>query len=70
MVAMSHWLLSGMEFYPNEIQRSRVVEKPDSRCIRCHKLTFWESIYGPLVCLECHPPAYDELVKQIVILEA
>jgi len=33
-------------------------------CFCCKGGVFWESIYGSVVCAECHPPINDSLVKQ------
>ena len=33
-------------------------------CYSCRSRRFWRSIYGPVTCAVCHPPAAEHLVQE------
>ena len=37
-------------------------ERLGRRCYACGSDTFWCSVYGPVICSNCHPPASNSLV--------
>ena len=41
--------------------RSPATSRP---CPWCHHRHWWRSIYGPVICANCHPPAAPELVAE------
>jgi virulence-associated protein VagC len=40
------------------------IELPLRRCPACNSWLFWVSMYGVVVCSNCHPPASQSVVKQ------
>ena len=38
-------------------------EKP---CYACGSRLFWRSVYGAIVCFNCHPPANERLVASLL----
>jgi hypothetical protein len=38
-------------------------EWPDARCYTCNNYLYWHSIYGPILCATCHPPAAKHQVS-------
>jgi len=36
---------------------------PARRCRACNGWLYWVSVYGPVICAQCHPPASRALVK-------
>ena len=43
--------------------------KPPQPCGICGRGDLWISIYGPVICLSCHPPAAESLVAERVQVE-
>jgi len=39
-------------------------------CYSCKTSNFWRSIYGPIVCGVCHPPASPHLVEKWITAPA
>jgi virulence-associated protein VagC len=38
---------------------------PGKPCYACGSRTFWRSVYGAVICWQCHPAANEDLIADI-----
>jgi hypothetical protein len=41
-----------------------VLESPTGLCHVCKSFLYWKSVHGAVVCVNCHPPSFRNLVAE------